>query len=172
MELFLVRHGETDANVQGIIQGQSETSLNDNGQRQAEEAATNFTEPVDAIFASDLLRTKQTAAAFTAKLNNVPYFEDARLRERDFKLAVGQHRTKEQWQAFWRTGEMPNTPGAETINEFNARVASFLKDLTKTHYRRVLIVTHGGTINRFLALNNQAPLAPHNTGITHITIAK
>ena len=81
MELFLVRHGETDANADGIVQGWLDTDLNERGKSQAKEAAKEFNEDIDAIYSSDLRRAAQTANEFRKKYPNIPYFEDRRLRE-------------------------------------------------------------------------------------------
>ncbi|MBO4631707.1 MAG: histidine phosphatase family protein, partial [Lentisphaeria bacterium] len=61
-EFIVVRHGETEANLQGILQGQSDTELNPLGIRQAELVAERLKkEHFDLIFSSDLSRTMNTA---------------------------------------------------------------------------------------------------------------
>src|SRR5688500_9075185 len=60
--ILLVRHGETDWNLERRVQGHSDRPLNDTGRRQAIELATALgDEPVDAIYSSDLVRAHETA---------------------------------------------------------------------------------------------------------------
>src|ERR1700753_397510 len=104
MDLFLIRHGETDANDQKIIQGWLDTDiaeLNQQGREQAKAAADSFSEVVDALYVSDLKRAVQTAQFFCGKLPGIPYFEDSRLRERDFGALTGHDRQKIDWDKFW-----------------------------------------------------------------------
>ena len=74
MDLFLLRHGETDENTQGIIQGWMNTDLNEHGREQAQQAAEIFSEEIDAIYSSDLKRAVQTAGEFRKKYPTLPYF--------------------------------------------------------------------------------------------------
>ncbi len=148
MKLYIVRHGETDANAQGIVQGWLDTELNDKGISQAVEAANNFSEPVDVIYSSDLKRAARTAQEFRAHFENAPYFEDERLRERNFGDAAGTHRADHDWEQFWSIEDRATIPNAEIINDFTARVTDFLDELKTKHYKSVLIVAHSGVLNR------------------------
>ena len=77
----LVRHGQTDWNVIGRYQGQSNVPLNQIGLQQAAETAENLAvDSFTALYSSDLLRTVQTAKAISVKLN-LPIHLDTRLRE-------------------------------------------------------------------------------------------
>src|SRR6201996_8197770 len=88
--LWLVRHGESTWNVAGLAQGHNdEAELTQRGLPQAAEAAAQFGyRPVRAIYASDLRRAQQTAAAFAAVLG-LPVRADARLRERSLGVLEG-----------------------------------------------------------------------------------
>lgn len=152
MKLYFVRHGETDANAQGIVQGWLDTELNQNGIAQAAEAAKNFTHPIDVIYCSDLKRAQRTAQEFRAYHEQIPYFEDARLRERNFGDAAGTHRDEHDWEQFWSTEDRATIANAEIVNDFTARVADFLNELKTKPYESALIVTHGGVLNRVQAI--------------------
>ena len=152
MELFLIRHGETDENAKGIIQGWMDTDLNENGLKQAHDAAEKFNGKIEAIYSSDLKRAKQTAQQFRAKYPDVPFIEDERLRERGFGDATGKERRLYDWDAFWDPDDPTTIPNVETLDDFNARVQSFIDELRQSEFSCVLIVTHSGTINRFLDL--------------------
>jgi 2,3-bisphosphoglycerate-dependent phosphoglycerate mutase len=88
--LWLVRHGESTWNTAGLAQGHNdEAELTERGLRQAAEAAAQFGyRPVRAIYASDLRRAQQTAAAFAAVLG-LPVRQDPRLRERSLGILEG-----------------------------------------------------------------------------------
>ena len=88
--MWLVRHGESTWNVAGLAQGQrDQAELTSRGVRQASDAAWRFRDhPIRAIYASDLRRARQTAAAFAAVVG-VPVFTDARLRERGLGALEG-----------------------------------------------------------------------------------
>src|ERR1700743_3378133 len=81
--LWLVRHGESTWNIAALAQGHNdEAELTERGLRQAADAAAHFGyRPVGAIYASDLRRAQQTAAAFAAA-RGLPVYADTRLRER------------------------------------------------------------------------------------------
>ena len=172
MELFLLRHGETDENVSRIIQGWLDTELNENGKAQSREAAEQFNETIDAIYSSDLRRATETASEFQRKYPVVPYFEDERLRERNFGDATGDHHDTLNWEVFWASSNTVSIPNAETLDEFNIRVQSFIRSLKASGFSKVLVVTHGGTINRFLDLTsaNHQNIMHSNASITRVTI--
>ena len=93
---------------------------------------------------------------------SLPYFEDARLRERNFGEATGTHRDNHDWEQFWSHDDTVTIQGAKTLNEFTKRVKSFLDDVQKLPYTTALLVTHGGVLNRI-----QAIIDPQHTHITH-----
>lgn len=172
MDMYLVRHGQTQANADGIIQGWLDTELNETGLAQAEQAAASFDHPIDAIFSSDLKRCQQTAAFFTAKYPDIPFITDERLRERNFGDAQGRHRDEQDWEVFWASDTTISIPNAEVLTDFSARVQSFLDDVQQLPYRSVLVVTHGGTINRIATLTGKQTghQAYGNSSITHIAL--
>lgn len=88
--LWLIRHGESTWNTLGVAQGHNDQAqLTSRGRRQAAEAAARFRgHRVRALYASDLRRALQTAAAFSGVLG-LPVFADARLRERSLGVLEG-----------------------------------------------------------------------------------
>ncbi len=159
MKLILIRHGETQENADGIVQGWFDSRLNDTGKRQAKAAANKFIDDIDSIYSSDLQRCLQTAEFFKNKYSDTPFHEDKRLRERNFGDAQGTHKDLHDWEVFWASNDKVSIPNAETLDEYTNRVREFLDFLKEKHSinENVLIVTHGGTINRIfdiLELNN------------------
>jgi probable phosphoglycerate mutase len=90
--VLLARHGETDWNREGRIQGWAPTALNDRGHAQASalgmHLATTVDDGIDRLYASDLRRTRQTAAHLAEPLGLEPVHESA-WRERDFGVLQG-----------------------------------------------------------------------------------
>lgn len=162
MKLYIARHGQTNENARGIIQGWLDTELNEKGIAQAIQAAAAFDKPIEAIYSSDLKRAVTTAWEFRHHHEGLPYFEDVRLRERNFGDAAGTRRDQHDWEQFWSVTDRATIPNAEVIDDFTARIASFLDELQVKPYKSVLIVAHGGVLNRV-----QAILDPNHTHYSH-----
>ena len=82
--LLLVRHGETDWNAEGRLQGHTDRPLSDFGRRQAHELAEELDgEELEAIYSSDLARARETAEIVGRKLG-LPTVLDPDLREKDW----------------------------------------------------------------------------------------
>jgi len=82
-ELLLVRHGETDWNAAGRLQGHTDRPLSDHGREQARRLADELAgEDLEAIYASDLARARETAEIVGERLQ-LPVVLDPDLREKD-----------------------------------------------------------------------------------------
>ncbi len=149
-QLCLIRHGETDWNLEGRYQGQSDISLNDNGRVQAHRLAEKLAgESFDAIYTSDLLRARDTALIIAKELA-LPVFIDARLREIHQGEWEGQNvdTIKSRYADIWekRKQDPANVrpPGGETVSEVAKRVQSALNDIASgSPSDPVLVVSHG-----------------------------
>ena len=133
--LWLVRHGESTWNSAGLAQGHNdEAELTERGLRQAAQAAAQFGyRPVRAIYASDLRRAQQTAAAFAAVLG-LPVHPDARLRERSLGVLEGTSHAAIGPAATGLGGGLvidPDVrpPAGESVRDLYLRAASFCDDL-------------------------------------------
>ena len=133
--LWLVRHGESTWNIAGLAQGHNdEAELTERGLRQAAEAAAQFGyRPVRAIYASDLRRARQTAAAFAAVLG-LPVYTDARLRERSLGVLEGTaHKTIGPSVTGLADGLVIDPdirpPAGESVRDLYLRAAAFCDDL-------------------------------------------
>jgi putative nucleotidyltransferase with HDIG domain len=92
MRLILTRHGETEENVLGILQGHMHGKLTENGKMQARKLADRLKEEkIDAIYTSDLARAADTAEAISMH-HDVPIFHVQELRERDHGSFTGKHK--------------------------------------------------------------------------------
>jgi broad specificity phosphatase PhoE len=154
--LLLVRHGETDWNRDGRWQGHSDTHLNDAGREQARQVAADLGH-VDAIYASDLTRARETAEIIAADLG-LEVRTDARLRERSFGAWEGLSMPEIEEQfgdalARWRLGDGPGADDAEPFEAFAERVREFVEEILARHPdEAVLVVSHGGSIRVIHAL--------------------
>jgi len=148
--LILARHGETTWNREGRFQGHADPPLSELGRCQAAELAVQLeAAPPDAIYASDLRRAHETATIVGAALG-IPVAVDSDLREIDVGSWSGltreeiQERYPEGW-ARLLAGELGHD--GETREQLLERVhAAALRIAAEHHGRRVLVVSHGGSL--------------------------
>jgi len=148
--LVIWRHGNTDWNATGRVQGQTDVPLNDLGREQARAAAPALAAlRPDAIVASDLRRAADTAAALAA-LTGLPVRADARLRERHFGQWQGLDLTEvaERFPdeyARWRAGDPDPGAGIETLDDLGKRLGAAFQDAADLAVGgTVVVATHGG----------------------------
>ena len=154
--LILVRHGETEWNVQRRYQGQFNVPLSSVGRKQAERIAQRLaSQKIDAIYASDLERAWETAAIIAAK-HNLAVAPEPRLRELKFGVLEGLTFDEAQMQypemiTAWLKDFNQPPQGAETIDLFNTRIVSLLDELKQKHDEEtLLLVGHGGSLSEIL----------------------
>jgi len=140
--LLLVRHGETDWNAEGRLQGHTDTALNDFGRRQATTLAEELArERLDAVYASDLARARETAEIVAARIG-LRVVLDGDLREKDWGSWEGLTPAERDVVAF----------AGESTEEHRERILRALRRIAARHPRgRVLVVTHGGSLRRVQA---------------------
>lgn len=145
---YLQRHGESETNVANVLSSWPEPRefhLTEKGRAQAATAAAELKKKgVDLIYASDLLRTKETAEAI-AKETGVEIVYDARLRESDFGSYNGK--SIDEYHAFYNGHlerfEKP-IDGGESFADVRRRLVGFIKELEAKHAgKRIVIVSHG-----------------------------
>jgi broad specificity phosphatase PhoE len=152
--VLLLRHGQTDSNAGGMIQGHLPVPLNDVGRRQAELLAQRIAvwrPRIEAIVSSDLARAAQTvepiarACGLTDRITFDRTWRERGLGEMEGKT-VGD---REIWRA--AAGDI-TPPGAEAVPQFRSRVVEALRNLPASQAGRtvVAVVTHGGPIRTIL----------------------
>ncbi len=156
--LLLARHGETDWNVQGRWQGQTDIPLNAVGQRQAAKLAVRLADvSFDAAYSSDLKRAYETAEQIAAG-RAFDVHPEPRLREIGLGVAEGLTSVEirsQYTEAFvrWQADRDRPMLGGEALSAVAARVQSFLDDVTAAHPEgRVLVVSHGAALRVLLCL--------------------
>lgn len=148
--IMLIRHGETDWNLEGRYTGQADVPLNDTGRRQARLlAAAMAAAPPDVLIASDLTRARETAAILQEALA-IPVHVDARLREIDQGEWEGLHfddiraRYAREFAARQDNPLHVAPPGGETVGQVRGRVLEALAAAAgRFPGRRIGIVAHG-----------------------------
>ena len=148
--LCLVRHGQTDWNLQGRYQGQNDVPLNQKGRDQAHALALQLKDhQFAAVYTSDLERARETADIIAEGLG-LPVINEVRLREINQGQWEGQHveviksRYADLWQQRSVDPASVRPPGGETVGEVAQRVWAALDDIAQLHPGlSVLIVSHG-----------------------------
>lgn len=180
--LLIVRHGETEWNAEGRVQGHEDIHLNDRGRAQVEAASLALAaEPVSAIYSSDLHRAVETAHILAAP-HNLSVTVTPLLRERNWGAWEGRtmaeiEETDAAMASSWRQHEWVTPNRAEDYEALQKRVVSEICRISDTHTdETVLIATHGGAIKVFAAWVLCAPLASHgamrvgNAGATTVLV--
>jgi probable phosphoglycerate mutase len=156
--IYIVRHGETDWNLQEKMMGVTDIPLNKRGEKQAEAIAQDLKDiPIDIIYSSPLSRTIRTATIIN-KHHHLPIIETPDLREREFGELEGIHYKEIQsYHAglmFSETWNYPDyrPPGGESANDVYTRVLKFIEYiLRKNKGKSILLVSHGVTIRILIA---------------------
>lgn len=159
--LWLVRHGETSANADGVFQGHLDVLLNERGELQAAAVGGQLaTIDFDAVYASDLQRAARTAEIIVAGRCDVTLDPD--LREMHYGILQGTryHEAPELLDRHglgdaWKSGEFHRkgtaAPGGESIRQFRSRSRRFVKHIDEAHpptaSHNVLVVAHGGKLS-------------------------
>ncbi len=188
MRLWLVRHGETGHNLEGVFQGQLDTPLTANGERQARNTADGLANIVqfDRIYCSDLSRALDTARALSEGQDAEPML-DARLREihygvlqgvayADFRATLEQYGVDSAWGPGVFSSSGMAAPGGESLDDLVGRLSLFLNDLAAIEGTAddVALVAHGGSLRTIITMliglppEDRHKLAMSNCGVTRL----
>jgi broad specificity phosphatase PhoE len=164
--IYIVRHGQTDLNKQGIVQGRGrDTNLNEEGRNQAQQFYQAYKHiDFDKIYISELKRTKQSIQPFIDK--GIPYEKLSGLDELAWGILEGQPSTPENKAAFmrllrdWLNGKLDSKfEGGESPNEVKARQLEALQTImSHPEEETVLICMHGRALRLFLCILLNKPL--------------
>ena len=174
MELLLVRHGQSDAYLEGtsfpLTGGHGDPPLSELGREQAQRVGKRLAAAgIDAIYVTTLQRTAQTAAPLAERLDLAPRVE-AGLREVFFgewegglyrQLVAQNHPIAQRMFAEERWDVIP---GAESLTAFDGRVRAAIKRMAADQPgQRVAAFTHGGVIGQVLAMASDSRPFAFNT---------
>lgn len=177
LTLLLVRHGQSEWNAAGLMQGQTQdVPLTDLGHQQAATAARELAllRP-GALISSDLLRAVQTAE-HCARSTGLQFTTSPALREQGYGILEGRP-SRDLWDVVDWTDPHWSADGGESLAELHGRVETYLKQLVAEPPADVVaLVTHGDTIRAAEAvaagLGSEAmpPVTPHNGSVTRLEL--
>ena len=166
-EIYVIRHGQTDHNAKGIVQGKGvDLSLNEKGRQQAQAFFEAYKDvPFDMLYSSSLRRAQETIAGFREL--GIPHESLSDLDEISWGELEGTVATMESDVVFqnlirkWREGEIhvKPSPTGESPFELQQRQQKFLKHLLATNHKKILIATHGRFIRAFMCTLTGKPLS-------------
>ena len=162
LEIYLFRHGETEWNRKGLMQGHTDIELNSVGIEQASTIIPKLLDKkIEFIYSSDLKRAKRTGEIVAQGLGlNISFHKE--LREANFGIAEGKKITENletYGELFWELGNL-NTPDfyyfsypkGESRHELQTRLINFLNIVTlNSPYKKIALSIHGGAL-RYLVL--------------------
>lgn len=162
MKIYVIRHGETDWNAEGKLQGRTNIPLNEKGRELARLTAkgladVNFTR----IYTSPLDRARETAMIIKGD-RDIPVIEEERIQEISFGIYEGYHCMKDKYDIpdpefafFFSKPEAYKPPEkAESIEALCERGTQFYQELIQDESLQdetILISTHGAALRGFLA---------------------
>jgi len=201
LHVTVVRHAETNSNLNHILQGHINTKLNKTGREQAESVGRRLRKlKIDHIYTSDLTRAKKTAEAIAKHHPDTPVTTDIRIRERDFGRLSGL--SIHEALDLIKNEELTWDDYGEPEEDFKAQIVDFFNDIVAIHLPKnsselpqskqpgkkrnphIVIVAHGGTINKLVKEHVIMDLGFHvndylsmkhkakNTSVTKFTVRR
>ena len=181
-ELYVIRHGQSEGNLQDLFLGHKDLDLTELGKKQALCVANFFHKiPVDAIFSSDLLRAYHTACPL-AEMKGLSITKDAALREiyagewEGLSVPELNRKYPETSRVWWTDTGNGRPDGGESVEEVQKRVLSAVTGIAEDHLgQTVCIFSHFTPIYALKTAWAKVPLRemkhqpkPKNASVTHV----
>lgn len=170
--LGLLRHGQTDWNINFLLQGVTDIPMNQTGIEQVKLAAKAIrTEDWDVIITSPLSRARQTAEIIASLHGYTEVIEQELLIERSFGEAEGL--SHDQWRA--KYSNLDVIPGGESRTQLVERSRLLLETISQELAgKRVLAISHGALIRTLIAIasNNELPRDGERLGNASLNVVK
>ncbi|MCF0136317.1 MAG: histidine phosphatase family protein [Lachnospiraceae bacterium] len=172
-KLYIIRHGQTDWNIEHKLQGQTDIPLSNAGRDMARKAGKNSRVNIDLCYSSPLRRALETAELYLGE-DRVPIVSDERLMEMSFGIYEGM-------KDYFTVQDHPVTPlfqdpvhytrleGGESFEELYARCESFLREEllpALEEGKSVLVSGHGCMNCALMSLIRGTPLKEHWSNLT------
>lgn len=167
--IYILRHGQTDYNLQGIVQGGGvDTSLNATGQKQAKAFHAAYAHlPFEVVLTSGLQRTHQTVKPFVEQ--GLPWEQHPDINE----MGWGDHEGKKanpqshaEYKAVidaWNSGNYDVAmPNGETARELGDRLRAFVSHLRQREEQLILVCSHGRAMRGLMCVLEDVPLSRMN----------
>ncbi|MFK7807747.1 MAG: histidine phosphatase family protein [Saprospiraceae bacterium] len=158
-EWYFIRHGQTEYNNKGIVQGSGiDSELNEHGLKQAHAFYRSYKEiPFQLLIASGLQRTRQTIQPFARQ--GIPILRDSTINEMHWGIYEGKSASVDMKDAYqhmvtsWKAGNYEvRAEGGESMVELSTRLNGFIERLKRKPQEKVLICSHGRTLRCMIAL--------------------
>lgn len=156
MKLYIIRHGQTDWNVQRRIQGRQDIPLNAAGRMQAKMLAKGMEgRPVAGVYSSPQLRAMETARAIAVS-QGVEVMSVPELVEIGYGSWEGRTSEdimtaeRELYEAWWQHPATVAPPGGETLNQVDGRCRAAWERIRREMKGDTAVVAHGGTLAHFM----------------------
>lgn len=165
MNLYVIRHGETNMGKNNIIATETEP-LNETGIIQAIEIGKEIRKlNINKIYCSPIQRAKDTLKLF--KLDkNIPVIIENRIKERNMGIYENVPFEKLKWNEFWNFNSDKLYPELETMKNVYERISDFLNELKSSNIDdNILLVTHGGISRAIYWYFNGIPENGNSTNI-------
>ena len=170
--LGLLRHGQTDWNINFLLQGVTDIPMNQTGIEQVKLAAKAIrAEDWDVVLTSPLSRARQTAEIIASQHGYTEIIEQELLIERSFGEAEGL--SHEQWRA--KYSNLDVIPGGESRTQLAERSRLLLETISQELAgKRVLAISHGALIRALIAIasNNELPRDGERLGNASLNVVK
>jgi len=165
MKLTIIRHGETEENRSGIIQGHMQGKLTEKGVEQAEKLGERLkNERFHAIYCSDLDRARHTAEPILIHHKNVPVRYLELFRERNLGEFEGKSKAEIGWDSDDQNQDFNQPQHGESMEELFERASRVIRLLVSAHPDdSVLLVTHGALGRALIAELEQKGLKGYNS---------
>ena len=148
MQICFVRHGETEWNSLGKLQGREDIPLNNAGILQMKKTADYLKSfNWEVIISSPLARAKNSTDIIAREFNNIKILEEYNFIERDYGKASGM--TSEERNLHFPDGNWPDVEPSEQLK--NRTVKALFKYINEYDGKNIIIVSHGASINSILA---------------------
>lgn len=163
--VYIVRHGQTDYNLRGIVQGSGvDSSLNDTGRAQAAAFYQKYQDhPFELVMTSALKRTRESVVSFLS--DGLPHVVDADINEMHWGEHEGKVGTPESVAEYqrikdaWATGDIDGRiGGGESAREMGDRLQRFINKLKLRPEKQILICSHGRAMCGLVTLMQGMPI--------------
>ncbi len=181
--IYLIRHAEAEGNLYRRVHGWYDSLITDNGYRQIAALEKRFRGiSIDAVYSSDLFRTRTTARAVYVpkglELHTDPGLRELKLGDwEDMTFGFVRHRFPQAMELFNRTDPAWEVPGGESFFQLGERVEETVRRIARRHSgQTAALFSHGMAIRQFLGRVKNIPpeqwhSMPHgdNTAVSCLT---
>lgn len=163
--LYLTRHGQTEWNLEGRLQGRKDSPLTEKGERHAGWLGESLADvPLDAIYSSSSPRAVRTAEILRGKrpiqLHAVEDLQEVDMGHWEGRTGADiEAGSRDEYEAFWKEPHRyePTNGGESFVQLGNRVVPAIERILNENHGRSILVVTHAAVLNLLMtAFNGQA----------------